>query len=230
MKRIDKLKTVQIFVYIVLTLACILIIALNKGLFHTIATDQGVKLLCVMLWFALGAGFFFIYMDFSIVSSFKKDYRELDYAVHSDPVAGIANRYSSDVIIEKYLDRPLPGSIGCIMLEISNIKEINIQHGHREGNAAIRQFSTILKMISVGTCFVSRNGGNKFLAIFEDCSEEKLQDFVARVAGKVSVHNSEDNAVQIEFDYGTAYSGADTVGTITELIALSDRRIRNKDA
>lgn len=230
MRRIDKLKTIQIIVYLVLTIACVTIIALNKGLFHTIATDSGVKLMCVMLWFSLGVSFFFIYLDFNILSSFKKDYRELDYAVHSDPVAGIANRYSSDVIIEKYLDKELPDNIGCIMLELSNIKEINNEYGHRAGNAAIRKFSNILKMVSVGSCLVSRNGGNKFLAIFEDCDEEKLKDFIDRAMNKVARHNSEEDSIELQFRCGSAYNGRDHASSITRLIALSDMRISNKEA
>ena len=30
--------------------------------------------------------------------SFKKDYRELDYAVHSDPLSGLANRLSAELM------------------------------------------------------------------------------------------------------------------------------------
>ena len=46
--------------------------------------------------------FLFIFLDFTLYSTFKKDFKELDYAVSSDPVAGIANRFSCDAVIEKY--------------------------------------------------------------------------------------------------------------------------------
>lgn len=230
MKSIDKLKTIQIICFSVLAVVSGCVIVLSDSLFHTIANDTGVKMMCLMLWLVLGLCFFFIYLDMSLLSRFKNDFRELDYAVHSDPVAGIANRYSSDALIDKYIDKELPNNIGCIMLELSNIREINQLHGHRAGNESIRKFSTLLKMVSVNTCFVSRNGGNKFLAIFEDCSPESIDSFIERLSRMVSNYNEEDDSTHIEYHYGVALSEDSDVETITALIALSDRRIRDKDA
>ena len=169
--------------------------------------------------------FLFTFIDFSLFASFKHDYSELDYAVHSDPVAGIANRYSSDAIIEPYLDKPLPENMGCIMLELSNIKEINELYGHVQGNKLIRDFSNILKLTSVNLCFVARNGGNKFLALFEEGTEEKIEVFLSRIDQKVSANNSSPDAYPINYRYGIAFREGEKANTITDLIALSNRRI-----
>ena len=165
MKKFDTLKTIQLIVFIAMTVACIIIVFMNKNLFHLIASQGDVRLMCILLWLTLVLVFLFTFIDFSLFASFKHDYSELDYAVHSDPVAGIANRYSSDAIIEPYLDKPLPENMGCIMLELTNIKEINELYGHVQGNKLIRDFSNILKLTSVNLCFVARNGGHKFLAL-----------------------------------------------------------------
>lgn len=226
MKKLDTQKTIQLIVFLVLTAACALIIFFNKGLFHTIGTDPGVKLMCGMLWLALGVSFLFIFLDFNLLSTFKQDYRELDYVVHSDPIAGIANRFSSDALIDKYIDKKLPENIGCIMLELTNLKETNKLYGHVEGNQMIRDFSTILKLTSVNLCFVARNGGNKFLAIFEDCTAENLDTFIARVDRKVSSNNSEAGTHPIKYAYGISYNAEDDCEQITDLIALADKRIK----
>lgn len=47
---------------------------------------------------------------------------------------------------------------------------INNTYGHVIGNATIQSFSDVLSGASVGLCFVGRNGGNKFLALFENCT------------------------------------------------------------
>lgn len=225
MKKFDTLKTIQLIVFILLTAACVAIVFLNKNLFHLIAAQPDVRLMCIMLWLALGLIFLFTFLDFSLFSAFKHDYRELDYAVHSDPVAGIANRYSSDVLIEKYLDKPLPENMGCIMLELSNIKEINDLYGHVQGNKLIRDFSNILKLTSVDLCFVARNGGNKFLALFEEGTEEKIAVFLSRIDQKVNANNSSPESYPIKYNYGIAFREGEKAKTITELIALSNRRI-----
>lgn len=227
MKKFDLLKTIQLIVLIVLTVVCALIVFLNRDLFHIIASDQDVKLMCTMLWIAMGLSFLFIFFDFTLFSGFKKDYRELDYAVHSDPATGMANRTSSDALIEKYLDKPLPANMGCIMFELANIKETNKLYGHIQGNLLIRDFATILRISSVELCFVARNGGNKFLALFESGGAPAIETFLERVESKVRVHNSDIDNHPVEYNYGIAFNEGDKVSDITELIALSNRRISN---
>lgn len=228
MKKIDRLKTIQLICFIALTVLSAVVICVSKGLYHTIAADPGVKIMCGMLWLTLVVSFVFIFLDFNSFGSFKRDYRELDYAVHSDPVAGIANRYSSDSMIEKYLDKPIPEGLGCIMIVLSNIQEINQLYGHIAGNQMIRDFSTILKFASVNLCFAARNGGNKFLVLFEECSDEKIEKFLARVSQKVGAQNSQPGTHPIEYKYGIAFNENENVKTITDLIALSDRRIKDE--
>ena len=225
MKKIDRLKTVQLIVFMALTLVCCLVVFSNTELFHTIALNSGVRTMCMLLWAALGLSFLFIFIDFSTYGSLKREYRELDYAVHSDPIAGIANRYSSDVLIEKYLDRELPRNMGAVMLEISNIKEINENYGHLKGNEAIRIFGAILKMASIDICFVSRNGGNRFLAIFEDSSKENITEFINRVNTKIHEGNNVPGKIVLEFKYGTAFNEKGEYDTVIDMISASFKRM-----
>lgn len=225
MKRFDNLKTTQLIVFVVLTVICLIIVFLNKDLFNLIAMQSDVRLMCIMLWIALGLSFLFTFLDFNFFATFKQDYRELNFAVHSDPVAGIANRYSSDALIEPYLDKPLPPDMACIMLELSNIKDINEQYSHVQGNKLIKEFSDILRLASIDLCFVGRNGGNAFLVIFENASEKKIDLFLSRVKQKVINNNTDFANYPIKYKYGIAFHEDKSVKTITDLIALSNRRI-----
>lgn len=194
-----------------------------------IALNPHIKTICAILWLSIGLVFLFTYLDFSFYSTFKQDYGELDYAVHSDPVAGIANRYSCDVMIEKYLDKPLPPNMGCIMFELINIGETNKLYGHTRGNSLIHDFSNILKLASVNLCFVGRNGGNKFLAVFENSSKMQMKTFLIRVQQKVKSHNAADENLAMEYKCGIAFHDGTPPTTITELIALSNHRIWHKE-
>ena len=225
MKKLDIFKTIQLIVYIVLALACAGLILLNPDLYHMIGEDSRVRLICGLLWFVFLISFLFILLDFNLLSSWKKDYRELDYAVHSDPVAGIANRFSCDALIEKYLDKPLPENMGCVMFDLTNIAEINQQYGHIQGNMLIRDFSNILRMTSLNLCFVGRNGGNKFIALFEDTDMEKINTFLLRVRQKTDEHNATEDTLPIQYQYGIAFHEGEATPTVTDLIALSNRRI-----
>lgn len=225
MKKFDVFKTIQLVLFIMIAAAGLFIILTDSELYQMIANDPHIRALCILLWLALAVAFLFIFMDFSLFSTFKKEYRELDFAVSSDPVAGIANRYSCDTVIEKYLDKPLPENLGCIMFDLTNIGEVNRLWGHIRGNELIYDFSSILQSSSANLCFVGRNGGNKFMALFENGSSQKMNTFLGRVDKKVKRYNAESKNTPIEYEYGSAYREGDQVGTITDLIALSNRRI-----
>lgn len=227
MKKFDRLKSIQLIAFVVLTVLCALLIFRDPELFHLIGVKSGVRLLCIILWLALGLSFLFVFMDYSMFNSFRQEFRELDAAVHSDHVAGIANRYSSDMLIEKYLDKPVPDHVGCIMMELTNLGEINSRHGHTGGNQLIRSFSSILKLTSVDLCHIGRNGGNRFMALFENSSEEKMKLFLSRIDARISENNRSEDKYPIAYRYGFAYHEGGPDETITQLIALADRRIRD---
>lgn len=227
MKKQDWLKTIQLVVYIVLTGICFYLIVMNSEIYHRIAQDPLMRMVCTLLWISLGISFLFTLLDFNFSTSFKKDYRELDYAVHSDPLSGIANRLSADAMIEKYLERPVPDDFACVMIDLANIREINENHGHLVGNSVIRDFSEILNDASVGLCYVARNGGNKFLAIFEQTEESEITSFISNVDALVKQYNETAGTKGIRHRMGVAFheDASLNIRNVPELIALANRRI-----
>lgn len=225
-KKVELMKTIQLVLFILITGAGLYLVFSDRELYQLIGSNPAVKLLSGLLWLIAVLSFLFILWDFASFSSLKKDYSELDYAVHNDHIAGIANRFSCDAMIEKYLDKPLPDTVGCIMVDLSNIRQINEQFGYLAGNEAIQAFSNILHTSSLGLCFVGRNGGNKFMALFEECTEEKLQMFLSRVTETVGAYNAAEENHELQFISGRAFGEGPNVKTINQLIALADRRVR----
>jgi len=229
LKKHEIYKTVQLGIFIALAVIGIVKIFFDKDIYYNVAGNASLSILCGMLWLVLLVSFIFIYLDFKYFLNYMKDYKELGYAVKSDPVSGINNRFSCDMLIEQYLDKPLPENMGCVMIDISNIQEINRLYGHVQGNISIREFSDLLTTAAGDLCFIGRNGGNKFMALFENASQSDIDIFLERLAQKVDAYNSGVNTLPVEYDYGVAFHEGDTVKTITELIALSNRRISGKN-
>ena len=226
MKKYTLYKTIQLILFIFIAILIMAWIFPNSDVYHAVATNTTVKLVCACIWALLLLSFVFILLDYVFFFNHLKEYREMDIAVHSDPLSGIANRFSCDVMIEKYLDRPLPNDIGCIMFDLTNIRQINDLYGHVQGNMAIRDFSNILRLSSDELCFVGRNGGNKFLAIFENCSPEDMAGFLDRVDLRVRNHNRDVINSTLEYSYGTSFQEDDRADGITSLIALANSRIK----
>ena len=153
------------------------------------------------------------------------DYHNLYDVAYSDPLSGIPNRFSCDTIIEKYYDKKLPDDIACVMIDLSNLPEINTLYDHRTGNKALKDFSGILSTAAVSLCFVGRNGGNKFLAIFENCTDEKLNTFLDRVTDRVDQYNQASDSISMEYRIGKAMNRDEHLEQITKLISLANSRI-----
>lgn len=224
-KKFEWVKTLQLTAVIVLAAVGLIVVLKDEALYQMVGRNGSVRGLCVLLWLSLGLSFAGIFWDFSNHSAFKKDYRELDYAVYHDPIAGIANRYTCDAMIEKYMDQPLPPTVGCVMLDLVNIRDINEKYGHDRGNETIQEFSGILHAASIGLCFVGRNGGNKFMALFESAGESQIDAFLTRVHRQAASYNDHGNGLTIEYRSGRALSRDERVTGITQLIALADRRL-----
>ena len=225
MKKYTAYKTIQLILFILLAALVIFRIFPNSQIYHQVAVDPTMKLLSMVLWVAIGLSFLFIFLDYIYFFGYTKEYREMETAVHSDPISGIANRFSCDILIEKYLDKPLPENLGCMMFDLTNIREINRVYGHLDGNSTIRDFSNILRLSSDDLCFVGRNGGNKFLAIFEETNIDTMTQFCNRVRHRVESYNLDTATGPIEYSYGSAFHEGENIKDITNLISLANSRI-----
>ena len=226
-KKHDVLRAVQLIVYIALAVACIVLLILDNDLYHAVARDYQVRTVCILLWITFAVSFVFLLLDFNFSSTLKKDFRELDYAVHTDTLSGLANRFSADSILEAYLDKPVPPDFCAAMIELTNIREVNELHGHLAGNKLIREFADILNESAPKNCCVARNGGNKFLAIFESASDEDIHAFSENIQRYVTQHNSDPDATVIRYRTGLAYHEPPeaAIRNVTDLVSLANRRI-----
>ena len=224
MKKFNIFKIVQLSLLILITLISVYLL-MQPEVKQYIFASTPATILFIIIWIVLLASYVFLLIDFSILSSVKLNYHNLYGVAYSDPLSGIPNRFSCDTIIEKYYDTTLPDNLTCVMIDLSNLSSVNKLYDHATGNMLLKDFSNILSASALSLCFVGRNGGNKFLALFEDCSQEKLQLFLDRVQQKTDAHNAREGAYPIVYQYGIAFEDGEAAPTITELIALSNQRI-----
>ena len=221
MKKFNVLKTIQLIIFIALAAAALIIVFRDAELYQMIGNNGHVKALCFILWAVLGVSFVFMFIDFSSYNNMRRENNELDFAVFYDPLTGLANKYRCNAYIERYKNKPLPEGTGCITLMITNLKPINEEFGHEAGDMAIKEFSDILADQAESKCFIGRNGGNKFLAIFDGCKEKDIQDYIDGVDKALAKRNAVSGKGAVEYSAGRALNEGKE---ISDLIALSDRR------
>lgn len=225
MKHFNFYKTLQLILFLVLTVVALFTVLTDKEIYQMVANNTRITILCAILWLYFLLSYIFMFLDLTFHATFKKDFRALNNAAHSDPLAGIANRYSCDAIIEKYKGKALPDNLGCMMLELTNLDETNKLFGRTEGDRLIKSFSNFLKLSSVDLCFVGRNDGNKYLAIFENSSASHMAIFSERVESKIKQYNSDSAHHAIAYRLGSAFSAEENAGSINSLISLANSRL-----
>ena len=62
------------------------------------------------------------------------------------------------------------------------------------------------------------------MAIFRDCTDSRIQRFLSAVRQATDKRNLEHPDAVIEYAEGIAFNEKDTVGSVNELVALSDKR------
>ena len=105
-----------------------------------------------------------------------------------DPLTGIANRRSMEDHTDHLWQDPSVNKtqIAVIMADIDHFKRLNDAFGHAVGGACIRQVAEIL-VASTRKDFdlVSRYGGEEFLVVLTEASEEAVMAIAERIRGGV---------------------------------------------
>ncbi len=95
----------------------------------------------------------------------------------------------------------------CVISDMNNLKQINDNLGHIEGDAAIRACYKVLdeKFKDIGKVF--RVGGDEFVSVIHGCTEEDLKTRLEEVSARVDKMNSRS-----EYAYSVAHGFGEFVG------------------
>ena len=69
MKKFDRIKTLQLVLFMAFTAVALISILRDPELYDLIATNRAAKTISVILWVTLGVSFLFLLYDFSIVKN-----------------------------------------------------------------------------------------------------------------------------------------------------------------
>jgi len=98
-----------------------------------------------------------------------------------DPLTGLANRA---LFFDRLRRRIYPGRrqiepLGILLIDLDGLKKINDSHGHRAGDAVIRETALRISRIPRRSDIVARLGGDEFGVILEEIADRS--DLIAIV-------------------------------------------------
>lgn len=92
----------------------------------------------------------------------------------TDALTGLYNRRYFDVHVQKLLqaNKTSRKSLGILMIDIDHFKAVNDTHGHGVGDEILKEFADRLQDKLRGFDMVARMGGEEFVALLPDVSNE----------------------------------------------------------
>ncbi len=182
-------KFVQLALLVIFAICFFLFIFLDESLRVSVFSNKVLLTICVFLWAFMLYSVACIIMDFRLLEGHIVHDHVLKRAVYVDTLTGIPNRFSCDQIFEKYENAADISKLGCALIMIDNLDEINREHGRSSGNVALKEFSSVVERVSAYYGFVGRNNGNEFLVVIENCDSNKMNRFATELQKEMDIYN-----------------------------------------
>ncbi len=213
-------KVIQLLLLVIFALAFFFRLFGDEELRSSVYTNNSLLTICVFLWAFMIYSFISIIWDFHQLQKNIIDQHDLHRAAYLDNLTGIPNRTSCDIIFDKYESAGNINHIGCALISISNLRAINEQFGREVGNRYLQDFSNIFERLGDGYGFVGRNGGNEFIAVLEQCDQEKMDSFVRQLTTSLDEYSLTHTESPISLSVHTAINRELGVKSFTELMRL----------
>lgn len=111
---------------------------------------------------------------------------------NKDYLTKLYNRNLSEQYLQNLINHQRKGrSIGGILLDINDFKEVNDIYGHDLGDQTLRYFSKLLVDSFGDSWFIARHGGDEFILLQEGVTQQELERDLACFAKQLSLSNAE---------------------------------------
>ncbi|MBN8775194.1 sensor domain-containing diguanylate cyclase [Thiomonas arsenitoxydans] len=114
---------------------------------------------------------------------------ELLQAAGTDELTGVGNRRALDAFLPPlFAQAAAEGQpLACLMFDLDEFKRINDRLGHDVGDQALRAVGRVLRQQSRGMDFVARVGGEEFLMLCPQTTEEAAMRVAERIRAAIAV-------------------------------------------
>ena len=143
-----------------------------------------------------------------------------------DYLTGLKNRncYERDRrMYEERIKRSRKKSIGVIVADLNNLKKINDDYGHIEGDNFINEAANVLKVSLVSADSIYRVCGDEFIAIYVNPDSDKVHDELNKIR---EICETIDQ-FPVPLDIALGYHCGNIVSSIDDIIDIADQNMYN---
>ncbi|MBE3145191.1 MAG: diguanylate cyclase, partial [Planctomycetes bacterium] len=143
----------------------------------------------------------------------------------TDELTGLYNRRGFSLLAEQELKLAHRIKRGMLLFfcDLDDLKIINDNWGHAQGDLALKEVSAILKETFREADIPARIGGDEFVVLAEDASSESADILTNRIQATLERRNQQgDRPYQLTLSMGIARYDPEAPCTVSELIAQAD--------
>lgn len=144
----------------------------------------------------------------------------------TDDLTGIYNRRGFFTLIHQQMKVALRRKTGLFIVyaDVDNLKGINDSFGHNDGDQALVDAANVLKETYRDSDVIARIGGDEFIVVPMETSEDKFEHITARLKEKVvQFNNSGQRRYKLSMSIGVAYFDPESPISIDELLHEADK-------
>jgi diguanylate cyclase (GGDEF)-like protein/PAS domain S-box-containing protein len=149
--------------------------------------------------------------------------KDLEYRITHDALTDIHNRQFFEKNMEIY-DQHVNIPVAIILCDLDELKYVNDNHGHKKGDALIKEFAKILSRYSSENTIVSRIGGDEFAILVTDTDSEYVESMVDHISKDIIRYNENSTDIKIKMSIGYAFSHH-SIGKMEDLFTEADKNM-----
>jgi diguanylate cyclase (GGDEF)-like protein/PAS domain S-box-containing protein len=158
----------------------------------------------------------------------KRMENELKRLAHYDPLTGAYNRGYGLELLQRQLKLSKRDKSPLLLAynDLDNLKEVNDEFGHEEGDRAMVQVAKLFKSVLREVDIITRMGGDEFLLIFLDSSLNEIP-IIRKRLNKELTRLNQISKKSYEIEFSTGFSNYDPANprSMDELIRIADQNM-----
>lgn len=133
----------------------------------------------------------------------------LEQMAYMDELTGLGNRRMCEKKLTELEEKEMSSDsvYAIVSLDLNFLKRTNDTYGHKKGDELIKSFSDVLSNVFSLYGTVTRTGGDEFVVILDDITEEKVKRLLAQMLEQMEEKNKSASDVILSTAYGYAMKG-----------------------
>jgi two-component system cell cycle response regulator len=145
----------------------------------------------------------------------------------SDELTGLLNRRGFLSLAPKHVKiaQRANWELLVFFIDLDELKQINDNYGHPEGDQALRTVANILRETFRASDVVARIGGDEFIVLAINASDASIDNITERLQENIDQHNHNGDRYRVSISYGVARFAPQEQPSLEEMIIQADQAL-----